>query len=88
MTTNVMAKRRTIFKTNVDQPIVIRKSSRVKSNKDYMADESKSIRASVFNEPEERAKRLKWILKWIVALPVGTYLLLWFLLSMFDLFMN
>lgn len=83
-----MARSKTRFKTNVDQPIVSGKRRRVQRNESYLAGKPEPINAGELDPSVERVSRLKWILKWVIGLPLAVYLALWFMLSMFDLFLS
>ena len=78
-----MTESKTPFKTNVDQKIGPFKKRRPGSRTSL----TKPVkRATKVDPTKEKSQRFKWILKWILLLPLSIYALVWLLLVVFDLF--
>jgi Flp pilus assembly protein TadB len=43
------------------------------------------FRATRVDEAAEKAQRIKWFLKWLLFLPLSVYVVIWFLLLMYEL---
>ena len=79
-----MGKSKTPFKTNLDQKVGPFKKRRENSKTGF----SKPIKATRVDDAKEKSNRTKWILKWVVLLPLSVYALLWLSLLLLDLFKN
>lgn len=90
-----MGKRKIPFKTNLDQPVgkvpdtPSKRPPHTHSTKGgiWIRKKNRPIRAKVVNKKKERAVLLKWILKWVIAIPVSAYALVWLFILMRDLFL-
>ncbi len=90
-----MGKRKIPFKTNLDQPVGKASDAPPKrplhthSTKGgiWIQRKTRPIRAKVFNAKKERAILLRWILKWVIAIPLSAYAIVWLLILMRDLFL-
>lgn len=70
------------FKTNLDQKIGPLK----KRLKNRPGDVRKPVKATEVDVAREKAERIKWVVRWVLILPVSVLLLLWMLLLFIDLF--
>ena len=70
------------FKTNVNQKITPFGKRRTRSR----TTASRPIKATKVDPAKEKSHRFKWILKWILILPLSIYALVWLSLIVFDLF--
>ncbi|MCW8925492.1 MAG: hypothetical protein OQJ84_04480 [Xanthomonadales bacterium] len=70
------------FKTNVDQKIGPFK--RLKRNR--AADSRKPIKATKVDDAKEKSNRIKWVLRWVLILPLSVYAFVWLVLLLIDLF--
>lgn len=77
-----MGESKTPFKTNIDQKVGPVKARR-KIRKTGLG---KPIKAVKVDEAQQKSKRLKWVLKWVLFLPVSAYALVWLLVMGVDLF--
>jgi hypothetical protein len=78
-----MAAGKTPFKTNVDQKLGPLKKRRQGSGSSLTRTVK---RAAKVDPAKEKYNRFKWILKWILILPLSIYALVWLSLIVFDLF--
>jgi hypothetical protein len=78
-----MAESKTPFKTNLDQKLgPFKKRRRVTGT-----PLTKPVkRAAKVDPAKEKSNRFRWILKWILILPLSIYALVWLWLIVFDLF--
>lgn len=90
-----MGKRKTPFKTNLDQPVG--KAPDEPSNGPlhthstkggiWIRSKNRPIRAKVVNKKKERVVLFRWILKWVIAIPLSAYAAVWLFILMRDLFL-
>jgi hypothetical protein len=84
-----MAESKIPFKTNLNQTIDTVESRRIQSKKRitrFLAEKRRRVRATEVNIPQERTDRIKWMLKWVLILPLSVYVLMWVLVILIDLF--
>jgi len=89
-----MVKSKVPFKTNVDQSI--RKVTTPTSKRTgenpitkggiWISRKNRPIKAAVVNPKKEKTRLIVWILKWVVAIPLFAYFLIWLVIMMTDLF--
>ena len=77
-----MGESKTPFKTNVDQKLGPFKASKKSRKTGFW----KPIRATEVDVAKEKTDRIKWLLKWVLFLPLSAYALLWLLVLLVDLF--
>ena len=70
------------FRTNLDQKVGPFKKRTEGSKTGF----SKPIKATRVDDAKEKTNRIRWVLKWVVFLPLSVYALLWLLLLLIDLF--
>ena len=70
------------FKTNVDQKIGPFKRSKRASKSGL----GKPIRATRVDIEKEKSNRIKWLLMWVLLLPLSIYAFSWVVLVAIDLF--
>ena len=91
-----MGKRKIPFKTNLDQPVG--KAPDTPSKKPipthsstkggiWIRRKNRPIKAKVVNKKKERSALLIWILKWVIAIPLSAYAIVWLFILMRDLFL-
>jgi hypothetical protein len=84
-----MAESKIPFKTNVNQPIGTAESRRIQKKRRIarrLAEKQRQINATKVNIPQEKTRRIKWTLKWVLFLPLGFCALMWILVILIDLF--
>ena len=84
-----MAESKIPFKTNLNQPIGTAESRRVQSKRRIariLAEKRRRVRATRVNIPQEKTDRIKWMLKWVLILPLSAYVLMWVVVILIDLF--
>lgn len=84
-----MVKSKIPFKTNVNQSSVSDKDGRrrkTRLSESYLASKPKPLKVKKVNIAKEKTHRIKWVLKWILLLPLSVYVLVWSLLLLVDLF--
>jgi len=82
------------FKTNVNRPI--RKpaadslnrpaQSEITNTSYWLRRQDRPIKAYLVNPKKERNKLAKWILIWVVAIPLGFMAMMWLVLLIIDMF--
>lgn len=78
-----MAESKTPFKTNLDQKLGPFKKRRWGTRTPL----TKPVKSATKVDPaKEKSNRFRWILKWILILPLSIYALVWLWLIVFDLF--
>lgn len=84
-----MAESKIPFKTNLNQPIGTVESRRIQAKKRItrlLAKKRRRVHATRVNIPQERTDRIRWMLKWVLILPLSVYVLMWVLVILIDLF--
>ena len=77
-----MGESKTPFKTNQDQIVGKTKTGKIRKITKFW----KPIKTTKVDIAEEKAHRIKWVLKWVLFLPLSAYALMWLLVLFFDLF--
>jgi hypothetical protein len=89
-----MGKSRVPFKTNVnrlgskpDADTLGKPAQSGKTNEGYwLRRQDRPIKAYLVNKEKEKKKLTKWILLWVVGIPLGVLALVWLFILIFDLF--
>jgi len=89
-----MGKSRVPFKTNVNRPEGKSASGPLgqpvkprKTNDGYwLRPQDRPIKAYLVNQEKERKKLTKWLLIWVVGIPIGVLALVWLFILVIDLF--
>jgi|GEM_PF-3247072 len=82
------------FKTNANRPVrkpaasaLNRPTQGGRANTGYwLRRRDRPIKARLVNPEKERKKLAKWILIWVVAIPLGFMAMMWLFLLIVDLF--
>ena len=84
-----MAKSKTPFKTNINQVVVLDKAGRARRADlaaRFLSSKPKPIGAAKVDLDKEKRNLKRWVLKWVVLLPLSAYVLMWLLVLLIDFF--
>lgn len=84
-----MAESKIPFKTNLNQPIGTAESKRIQEKRRSarrLDAKRRQTHTTKVNDPQERVRRIKWTLKWILLFPLGLFVLMWVLVILVELF--
>lgn len=84
-----MGKSKIPFKTNVNQIVALDKAGRARRADlaaRFLSSKPKPIKATKVDVDQEKRHSIRWVLKWILLLPLSALVLMWFLVFLVDLF--
>ena len=84
-----MGKSKIPFKTNLNQIVVLDKAGRARRADlaaRFRSSKPKPIRAAKVDVDKEKRNLIRWVLKWVLLLPLSAYVLMWLLVLLVDFF--